>query len=72
MPNYRVTFSNDIMGVPFTVASIVIRRARTPERARRAAELRLMRRRRLEDWRLCADALKVEPQGGPKATKRSH
>jgi hypothetical protein len=72
MPNYRVTFSKDIMGVPFTIASIVICHARTPERAQRAAELKLMRLRHLQDWRLCADALKVEPQGGPEPAKRSH
>jgi hypothetical protein len=61
MPNYCVIFSKDIMGVPFTVASVVVRRARTPARAQRAAELRLMRRRHLPDWRFCADALTVEP-----------
>lgn len=63
MSNYSVTFSRDIMGVPFPVASFVVRHARTPDRARRAAELRLMRRRHLSDWRLCADALEIEPQG---------
>jgi hypothetical protein len=67
MPNYCVTFSRDILGVPFTVASFVVRRARTVERAQRAAELRLMRRRHLPDWRLCADALKIEPQIRAKA-----
>ena len=60
MPTYRVTFSRNIMGVPFQIASMPVLHARTPERARRAAELRLMRRRQIEDWRLCADTLKVE------------
>jgi hypothetical protein len=59
MQNYCVTFSKKIMGVPFTVASFVVSNARTPERAQKAAELRLMRRRRLPDWRLCADALEI-------------
>jgi len=59
MQNYFVTFSRQIMGVPFPVASFLVRHARTPERARRAAELRLMRRRHLPDWRLCADILEV-------------
>ena len=62
MPNYCVTFSKHIMGVPFTVASFLVRHARTPERAHKAAELRLMRRRHLPDWRLCADELETEPQ----------
>ena len=62
MSNYCVTFSKRIMGVPFTVASFVVRHARTPQRARRAAELRLVRRRHVPDWRVCADALKIETQ----------
>ena len=57
MQNYRVNFSREILGVPFPVASVVVRHARTPERAERAAQLRLMRRRGLPDWRLCADKL---------------
>ena len=35
-------FLKDIMGVPFPVASIAVRHARSPDRARQAAELRLM------------------------------
>jgi hypothetical protein len=61
--SYRVTFSKDVMGVPFTVASIVVRNARTIDRAQRAAQLRLMRRRHVDDWRQCADALMIETQG---------
>jgi hypothetical protein len=67
MPTYRVTFSKTIFGVPFPIASVPVRHARSPERARRAAELRLMRRRHVEDWRLCADTLSVEPQAGASA-----
>src|SRR5215217_9379095 len=59
MQNYCVTFSRQILGVPFPVASFLVRHARTPERAQRAAELRLMRSRGLPDWRLCADALEI-------------
>ena len=33
MPIYRVTFLKDIMGVPFPVASIAVRHARSPDRA---------------------------------------
>src|SRR5918994_7470808 len=62
MQNYWISFSKDFLGVPFHVASFEVRHARTPERARRTAELRLMRRRHLPDWRLCADALDIEPQ----------
>ncbi len=40
MQNYSVTFSREIMGVPFPVASFVVRHARTRERAQRVAELR--------------------------------
>jgi hypothetical protein len=49
MSNYRVTFAKDIMGVPFTIASILVRHAHSPERAQRAAEPRLMRRRHIQD-----------------------
>jgi hypothetical protein len=68
MQNYRVTFSKQIMGVPFPVASVVVRHARTPERAERAAQLRLMRRRGLPDWRLCADMLEF---GTPQEKSRA-
>jgi hypothetical protein len=57
--SYRITFVKEIFGVPFPVASITVRYARTIERAQRAAELRLRRRRHIEDWRMCADALEV-------------
>ena len=45
MPNYRVQFAKQILGVPFTVGSVEIARARDPERAMRAAEIRFARSR---------------------------
>ena len=39
MPNYRVDFAKEILGVPFTIGSVAIARARDPERARRLAWL---------------------------------
>ena len=35
---YRVSFSKRILGLPFTIASVVVRSAHSPERALRAAE----------------------------------
>lgn len=61
---YRVTFSKDLMILPFPIASITVRYARSADRARRTVELRLMRRRNVDDWRLCADDLRVEAQSG--------
>lgn len=55
----RVNFCRDIMGVPFEVGSIEIRRARDISRARRAAELKFARRRGVPDWRTCADVAEV-------------
>jgi hypothetical protein len=60
--SYRVTFLKEILGVPFPVASITVRYARSIERAQRAAELRLLRRRHVDDWRMCADALEIEEE----------
>jgi hypothetical protein len=51
---FRVTFAKEVMGVRFPIASVEVRRARDPERARRAAELRF-RRRYGVDWRMRAD-----------------
>lgn len=62
MPNYRVDFAKEILGVPFTVGSVEIQRARDPERARRAAELRFARQHGVEDWRERADLAKVAAQ----------
>jgi len=56
---YRVTFAKEVLGVPFPVTSVEVRRAHDPDRALRAAELRLSRRYGL-DWRMRADAREVE------------
>ncbi len=60
MPNYRVSFAKQILGVPFTVGSVEISRARDPRRAQRAAELRFARQHGVEDWRERADHVAVE------------
>jgi hypothetical protein len=69
MPIYRVTFLKDIMGVPFPVASIAVRHARSPDRARQAAELRLMRRRQVADWHVVADTANVESEKPPRGSR---
>ena len=63
MAGFRVVFSRVLLGVPFPVAAINVRRARDSERAIRAAELRLMRRNG-QDWRERADTVEVEAVGG--------
>ena len=40
---YRVSFSKRILSLPFTIASVVVRSARSPERALRAAEVKFAR-----------------------------
>jgi hypothetical protein len=57
---YRVDFVRLILGVPFTIASIDIRRARNLERALRAAELRFSRMHGLTNWRERADKAEIE------------
>ena len=66
MPNYRIDFAKEILGVPFTVGSIEIARARDSNRALRAAELRFARRHGLVDWRERADTADIAetPQEG--------
>lgn len=59
MSNYRIDFAKEILGVPFTIGSVEIVRARDPERARRAAELRFARQHGLGDWRERADLATV-------------
>lgn len=59
MPNYRVDFAKQILGLPFTIGSVEIQRARDPDRARRAAELRFARQYGLGDWRERADSAVV-------------
>ena len=58
---YRVSFSKRVLGLPFPVASVVVRVARSPERALRAAKLKFTRMSGLTTWRLRADAADVEP-----------
>ena len=58
---YRVSFSKRILGLPFTITSVVVQSARNPERALRAAQLKFMRWSRISDWRVRADEAKVEP-----------
>ncbi|MCJ2011438.1 hypothetical protein [Methylobacterium sp. J-076] len=62
MPNYRIDFAKEILGVPFTVGSVDIVRARDPERARRAAELRFARHHGVGDWRERADLCLLAPR----------
>ncbi|MGN7125784.1 hypothetical protein [Methylorubrum thiocyanatum] len=63
MPNYRVQFAKQILGVPFPVGSVEIARARDPERALRAAEIRFARSRGVTDWRKRADTADLAPHG---------
>ena len=63
MAGFRVIFSRVLLGVPFPVAFVDVRRARDAGRAIRAAELRLARRIGLEDWRERADIVEVEAVG---------
>ena len=60
MPSYRVAFAKEIMGVPFTVGSVEIARARDPGRALRAAEIRFARQHGIGDWRWRADCSQIE------------
>ncbi|GBU16749.1 MULTISPECIES: hypothetical protein [Methylobacterium] len=63
MSTYRISFAKEILGVPFTVGSVEIARARSAERARRAAELRFARQHGLHDWRERADRAEVAAAG---------
>ena len=56
---YRVTFAKEVMGLPFPVTSVEVRRAHDADRAVRAAELRFSRRYGM-DWRMRADMREVE------------
>lgn len=48
---YRVSFSKRILGLPFTITSVVVQSARNSERALRADQLKFMRWSRISDWR---------------------
>jgi hypothetical protein len=58
---YRVSFSKQILGLPFTITSVVVRSARNPERALRVAQLKFMRWSGITHWRVRADEAKIEP-----------
>jgi len=60
---YRVSFSKRILGLPFTIASVVVRSARSPERALRAAEIKFARLLGLPNWRVRADVAEIEQLG---------
>jgi len=60
---YRVSFSKRILGVPFAIASVVVRSARSPERALRAAEVKFARLFGLPHWRVRADVTEIEQLG---------
>ncbi|KQO68188.1 hypothetical protein ASF49_00670 [Methylobacterium sp. Leaf104] len=64
MATYRVNFAKQILGVPFTVGSVDITRARDPMRALRAAELRFARQHGVVDWRERADQAEIAPASG--------
>lgn len=66
MPNYRIHFAKQILGVSFTVGAVAIARARDPGRALRAAELRFARHYGVADWRERADTadLAAAPEAG--------
>lgn len=60
MSQYRFNFAKQILGVPFTIGSVEISRARDPHRAMRAAELRFARHHGVGDWRERADRVAIE------------
>ena len=57
---YRVSFSKRILGLPFTIASVVVRSARNPDRALRAAQLKFMRWSGITHWRVRANQTEIE------------
>ncbi|TGE02560.1 hypothetical protein [Methylobacterium nonmethylotrophicum] len=65
MSQYRVLFAKQILGVPFTVGTVEITRARDPERAVRAAALRFARQHGVEDWRERADVAALDAATAP-------
>ena len=62
MSAFRITFSKLLLGLPFEIAAIDVRNARDPERALKAAELKFERWSGIEDWRLRADVVNVDPR----------
>jgi hypothetical protein len=82
MPSYRVCFINEIPrdGRLFRCCqrSIVVRSARSPERAVEAAKKRFMRLEGIRDWRIHAAYIESEetdlaaPAGTPAAHQHFH
>lgn len=64
MPQYRIHFAKEILGVPFMVGSVEVSRARSADRARKAGEIRFARQHGLGDWRERADRAEVEAMDG--------
>ena len=60
---YRVSFSKRVLGLPFAIASVVVRSARSPERALQAAEIKFARLFGLPNWRMRADVAEIEQLG---------
>ena len=59
----RVSFSKRILGLPFTIASVVVRSARNPDRALRTAKIKFARLFGVPDWRVGADTAEIEQLG---------
>ncbi len=59
MARYRVIFAKEMLGLRFPISTMEVRRARDPDRARRAAELKFSRRFGM-DWRVRTDVQEVE------------
>jgi hypothetical protein len=60
---YRISFSKRVLGLPFTITSVVVQSARNSERALRAAQLKFMRWSRIPHWRVRADKAEIEQLG---------
>ena len=67
MGTYRVSFCKQVMGVPFPISTVEIRRARDLTRAVRAAELRFERRHNLPSWRVWADDVSCQDRASAAA-----
>ncbi len=67
MPSYRVRFTNEIPRnerlFRCCQRSIIVRSARSPERAIAAAKKRFARREGISNWKIHAALIEVEPIG---------
>jgi hypothetical protein len=59
MARFRVTFAKELLGLRFPIASVEVRRARSADRALRAAELKFSRHYGM-DWRMRANVREIE------------